>query len=84
MSTAIITKEVTGMGTVRKVTFVVNEYGCLVTSDGNESTTVIGWENITDVETLADLFCNERVYVFKAIVETLGKIYAGRHLYTDI
>jgi hypothetical protein len=84
MSTATITKEVTGMGTTRKVTFIVNEHGCVVTPDGSDLTTVISWENITDVETLADLFCNERVYLFKAIVETLGKIYAARNLYTDI
>lgn len=39
------------------------------------------WSEIEDMEALARIFADERVIVFQAIVEMLGKIHSNRHIY---
>ena len=41
----------------------------------------VHWDDMTDVEYLSLLFADERVAVFRAIVELLGKVYASKDIY---
>lgn len=84
MSTLNLSKTIeTPAGWRFTVTATVNT-GCVSVevraSFGSTGTNVL-WSEIEDMETLARLFADERVIVFQAIVEMLGKIHTNRHIY---
>lgn len=56
----------------------VNKDGCTVAL--LETTTELTWDQIADVDYLAEVFGDVAVKIFKPIVELLGKIY----VYKDI
>jgi hypothetical protein len=40
----------------------------------------ISWMDLSEVETLAEIFCSQRVDVFKVIVEMLGKVHRQQQM----
>ncbi len=59
--------------------------GC--TADSNRDTetqTELHWDQVADMELLANVFEFETVAVFKQLVSVLGKVYASRAAYEEL
>lgn len=52
-----------------------------LTGSGNDSSQIITWEQLEDVEYLADVFNDELVKVFKVAITMLGKVSDNKDLY---
>jgi len=86
MSTIIIERIVECDDYKRNINVQVLKVGCLVSMLGGtigplQVDTPISWEDMDNVELLAETFANETVRVFKALVELLGKVYANKDVY---
>lgn len=79
LSTAVLMDELS-----RDITIDASHTGITVMLAGGEdapSITSIAWDQLHDVEHLAEVYCYERVMVFTELVRLLGHVYANKSVY---
>jgi hypothetical protein len=81
MSKITLTKEVKRGSINHDVSLDITEYGCTVSALGTDH--AVPWENMDDVEWLADTFGDLPVFLFKVIVQTLGQVYNSQDSYKE-
>jgi hypothetical protein len=82
MSKITVTSEVMCDGITRRVIIDVYDTGCRIISPMYNVT--LTWDQMVDVELLADTFEYEIVKVFRLIVTELGKIYDRKDVYKEL
>ena len=86
MGTVTITESVKQLDCIDQVFFTVDATGIKVTMPAKPSyeQAFVSWDNLNDVESLAEVFADWTVREFKVVVPVLSKIYNNKQTFTEL